>query len=144
MKSVSAFHGPSQAAYKIEVGIDSPRAWPFCWSGVTASRRRAEDHREAGAKAIDPNELYVLRTGRIRLVGAAWSSCKPTAKVYTLPMSERTEDFVKGVILDNFMFKGIRVTIQGNSDDEQEVARTLVKLEADLRRSGRIDRRTCG
>ena len=59
-------------------------------------------------------------------------------------MSERTEDFVKGVILDNFMFKGIRVTIQGNSDDEQEVARTLVKLEADLRRSGRIDRRTCG
>lgn len=38
-------------------------------------------------------------------------------------MSERTEDFVKGIILDDFMFKGVRVTIQGNSDDEQEVAK---------------------
>jgi hypothetical protein len=56
-------------------------------------------------------------------------------------MSERTEDFVKGIILDNFMFKGVRVTIQGNSDDEQEVAKCLERLEADLRRAGEIDRR---
>jgi hypothetical protein len=55
-------------------------------------------------------------------------------------MSERTEDFVKGIILDNFMFKGIRVTIQGNSDDEQEVAKNLEKLETDLRRTGKLDR----
>jgi hypothetical protein len=56
-------------------------------------------------------------------------------------MSERTEDFVKGIILDDFMFEGIRVTIQGNSDDEQEVAKNLEKLEADLRSSGKVHRR---
>jgi hypothetical protein len=57
-------------------------------------------------------------------------------------MSDRTADFINGITLHNFMFKGIRVTIQGNCDDEEEVARTLVKLEADLRRSGKLDRRT--
>jgi hypothetical protein len=59
-------------------------------------------------------------------------------------MSERTADFVNGIILDNFMFKGVRVTIQGNSDDEEEVARALVKLEADVRGSRRVGQRTCG
>jgi hypothetical protein len=37
-------------------------------------------------------------------------------------MSDRTADFINGITLHNFMFKGIRVTIQGNCDDEEEVA----------------------